>query len=95
MILRFVYDSWCHINMYYNCGQDFSVLPESFPFQHCTKDESGFVFPVWYTTVYKSVYQELVDSWVLYDNSGPTPRLIDSGDILTVKADFNSIISGY
>jgi hypothetical protein len=27
-----------------------------------------------------SVYRKIVDSWVLYDNSGPTPRLIDTGD---------------
>jgi len=29
---------------------------------------------------FEGLYQELVDSWVLYDNSGPAPRLITSGD---------------
>ena len=29
---------------------------------------------------FEEVYKSLVDSWVLFDNSGPTPRLIDSGD---------------
>ena len=29
---------------------------------------------------FEEVYKRLVDSWVLFDNSGPTPRLIDSGD---------------
>ena len=28
----------------------------------------------------EGIYRELVDSWVLYDNSGTTPRLIASGD---------------
>jgi predicted ABC-type ATPase len=27
-----------------------------------------------------SVYRKLVDSWVLYDNSGPVPRLLAKGD---------------
>ena len=29
---------------------------------------------------FETVYRRLVDSWVLYDNSEPTPRLIASGD---------------
>lgn len=29
---------------------------------------------------YQEVYRELASSWVLYDNSGPEPRLIESGD---------------
>ena len=29
---------------------------------------------------FKSLYQGLVNSWVLYDNSGPTPRLLAAGD---------------
>lgn len=29
---------------------------------------------------FETVYRGLVDSWVLYDNSGPTPRLLASGD---------------
>ena len=28
---------------------------------------------------FERVYKLLVDSWVLYDNSGPVPRLVDSG----------------
>ncbi len=29
---------------------------------------------------FEDVYRTLVNSWVVYDNSGPTPRLIASGD---------------
>jgi predicted ABC-type ATPase len=29
---------------------------------------------------FQEVYRELASSWVLYDNSGPAPRLIESGD---------------
>lgn len=29
---------------------------------------------------FHSVYRPIVDSWIWYDNSGPTPRLMDSGD---------------
>ena len=29
---------------------------------------------------WENVYRQLVDSWALYDNSEPTPRLIASGD---------------
>ena len=29
---------------------------------------------------FKTLYQGLVNSWVLYDNSGPTPRLLAAGD---------------
>jgi predicted ABC-type ATPase len=29
---------------------------------------------------FRVLYQGLVDSWVLYDNSGPTPRLLALGD---------------
>lgn len=29
---------------------------------------------------FEDIYRALVDSWVVYDNSGPTPRLIASGD---------------
>jgi predicted ABC-type ATPase len=29
---------------------------------------------------FEDVYRGLVNSWALYDNSGPTPRLIASGD---------------
>jgi len=29
---------------------------------------------------FRDIYSRLVDSWALYDNSGRTPRLIDTGD---------------
>jgi predicted ABC-type ATPase len=29
---------------------------------------------------FENIYCELADTWVLYDNSGPTPKLIASGD---------------
>jgi predicted ABC-type ATPase len=29
---------------------------------------------------FEEVYRGLVNSWVVYDNSGPTPRLVASGD---------------
>lgn len=29
---------------------------------------------------FEHMYQALVNSWVLYDNSGPTPRLLGSGE---------------
>jgi predicted ABC-type ATPase len=29
---------------------------------------------------FEEVYRTLVNSWVVYDNSGPTPRLVASGD---------------
>lgn len=29
---------------------------------------------------FEQLYRELVNSWALYDNSGPVPRLLDSGD---------------
>lgn len=29
---------------------------------------------------FQTIYRALVNSWALYDNSGPTPRLISSGD---------------
>ena len=29
---------------------------------------------------FETLYQGLVNSWVLYDNSGPTPRLLAAGD---------------
>ncbi len=29
---------------------------------------------------FANVYRALVDSWIVYDNSGPTPRLLASGD---------------
>ena len=29
---------------------------------------------------FQNVYRPLVSSWVVYDNSGPTPRLLASGD---------------
>jgi predicted ABC-type ATPase len=29
---------------------------------------------------FSDVYAPIVDSWVLYDNSGSTPKLLDSGD---------------
>ena len=29
---------------------------------------------------FERVYKPLVDAWVHYDNSGPAPRLVDSGD---------------
>jgi predicted ABC-type ATPase len=29
---------------------------------------------------FNRVYKPIVDTWVWYDNSGPTPRLMDSGD---------------
>ncbi len=29
---------------------------------------------------YKTVYRGIVDSWALYDNSGRTPELLESGD---------------
>jgi len=29
---------------------------------------------------FRTLYQRLVDSWVLYDNSRPTPRLLAAGD---------------
>jgi predicted ABC-type ATPase len=29
---------------------------------------------------FQEIYRELASSWVLYDNSGPEPRLIESGD---------------
>ena len=29
---------------------------------------------------FESLYRELVNSWVLCDNSGPTPRLLDAGE---------------
>lgn len=29
---------------------------------------------------FEHIYQSLVNSWVLYDNSGATPRLIDEGE---------------
>jgi predicted ABC-type ATPase len=32
------------------------------------------------TENFERVYRSLVDSWVLYDNSGPLPKLIGSGD---------------
>jgi len=31
---------------------------------------------------FAAVYKHLVDSWVLYDNAGPTHRLLDAGDNL-------------
>ncbi len=29
---------------------------------------------------FKTLYQGLVNSWVLYDNSGPTPRFLAAGE---------------
>jgi len=29
---------------------------------------------------FEKVYRRLVDAWALYDNSGPTPKLVSSGD---------------
>ena len=29
---------------------------------------------------FEQVYKRLVNGWALYDNSGPVPRLLDSGD---------------
>jgi predicted ABC-type ATPase len=29
---------------------------------------------------FEQVYKPLVNSWIVYDNSGPAPRLLDSGD---------------
>jgi hypothetical protein len=29
---------------------------------------------------FQEIYRELASSWVLYDNSGPEPRFIESGD---------------
>jgi len=32
----------------------------------------------WYN--FHKIYKKLVDAWVLFDNSGRTPRLIDEGE---------------
>lgn len=29
---------------------------------------------------FQKIYRELVNSWILYDNSGPEPRIIEAGD---------------
>jgi predicted ABC-type ATPase len=29
---------------------------------------------------FETVYRQLVDSWVIYDNSGRAPRLVAAGD---------------
>ena len=29
---------------------------------------------------FQDIYRELVNNWILYDNSGPEPRIIEAGD---------------